>query len=115
MLKVDAAEVAHILAKIADEGLSAERTHDGACLWTIRASGYVIEIFDDAGEVDYVERATDPKGRVATFNNFMNALGFDPIDLLNQEQKDKLAALMYGDRLDALMGRERKSKRRRQY
>ena len=62
MIKIEPDIVAALLAKVASGELPAATSHDGSCTWTICADGFVIEIFDDAHKVDYVERVTDAAG-----------------------------------------------------
>ncbi len=101
MIKIEADTVAIVLTKVARGELAATTTHHGACLWTVRAGGLEIDIFDDAHEVDYVERVVDEAGRTVRFEQYMNAHGFDPIDLLAPEDRKKLSMMMFGDYLEA--------------
>lgn len=97
MLKVDVNAVADVLREIARGHIQAESRHDGFTTWFVRACGFSIEIFDDAGEVDYVERVTDPSGKTATFQQFINATGYDPIDQLSEADQKSLSDRMRGD------------------
>ncbi len=97
MLKVDVNSVADVLRELARGHISAETWHDGLNTWFVRVSGFAIEIFDDAGEVDYVERVTDPSGKVATFRQFANAVGYDPIAQLSEADQKELSERMRGD------------------
>lgn len=97
MLKVDVNAVADVLRELARGHIEAETRHDGFTTWLVRASGFSIEIFDDAGAVDYVERVTDPSGKTATFNQFVNAAGYDPIDQLSEADQKALSDRMLGD------------------
>lgn len=97
MLKVDVNTVADVLRELARGHIEAETRHDGLTTWLVRASGFSIEIFDDAGAVDYVERVTDPSGKTASFRQFVNALGYDPIDQLSEADQKALSERMRGD------------------
>jgi hypothetical protein len=97
MLKVDVNAVADVLRELARNHISGETRHDGFTTWFVRASGFSIEIFDDAGAADYVERVTDPSGKTATFQQFVNALGYDPIDQLSEADRKALSDRMRGD------------------
>ena len=94
-----------LLAKVASGELSAATSHDGATTWTIRADSFVIEIFDDAHKVDYVERVTDAAGKTVTFDRYMNAYGYDPIDRLSPDIRELLSQRMYGDYMDRATSR----------
>jgi hypothetical protein len=48
--------------------------------------------------VDYVERVADPSGKTATFQQFINAVGYDPIDQLSAADQNALSDRMLGDR-----------------
>lgn len=98
MLKVDVNSVADVLRELACGHIAAETRHDGFTTWFVRASGFSIEIFDDSGKVDYVERVTDPSGKTATFQQFINAVGYDPIDQLSAADQNALSDRMLGDR-----------------
>ena len=97
MLKVDVNAVADVLRELARDHVEAETRHDGFTTWLVRVSGFSIEIFDDAGKVDYVERVTDPSGKTASFQQFANALGYDPIDQLSEADQKALSDRMRGD------------------
>lgn len=97
MLKVDVNAVADVLRELARGHVEAETRHDGFTTWLVRVSGFSIEIFDDAGAVDYVERVTDPSGKTASFQQFVNALGYDPIDQLSEADQKALSDRMQGD------------------
>ncbi len=59
----------------------------------VRIDGYKLAIFNDCNQVDYVDSATAPDGRIADFDDWM--IGNDePIDLLTDEEQDRLEALM---------------------
>jgi hypothetical protein len=107
MLKVDVNSVADVLRELARGHIAAETRHHGFTTWFVRASGFLIEIFDDAGKVDYVARVTDPSGKTATFQQYVNALGYDPIDQLSEADQDALSDRMRGDRWGPL-GKKKK-------
>lgn len=101
MLKVDVNAVADLLREIAREHLKAETRHDGLSTWFVRASGHLIEIFDDSGEADYVERVAGPSGKTTTFQQFWNTHGYDPIAQLSERDQKELSAMLAGDYWEA--------------
>jgi hypothetical protein len=105
MIKIEPDIVAALLTKVASGELPAATSHDGFGIWTVRADGFVIEIFDDAHLVDYVERVTGPTGKTVTFNQYWNAYGFDPISRLSPEIREILSERMHGDYIDKDMSR----------
>lgn len=59
----------------------------------VRIDGYKLAIFNDCNQVDYVDSATAPDGRIADFDDWM--IGNDePVDLLTDEEQDRLEILM---------------------
>ena len=108
MLKVDVNSVADVVRELARGHIAAETRHDGFTTWFVRASGFSIEIFDDAGKVDYVERVTDPSGKTATFQQFINAVGYDPIDQLSEPDQNGLSDRMRGDYWGGMIAKKKK-------
>jgi hypothetical protein len=59
----------------------------------LRIDGYKLVIFNDCDQVDYVDSATAPDGRIADFDDWW--IGKDePVDLLTDEEQDRLETLM---------------------
>ena len=110
MPRIEMKRVVDVLQRVARGEIPAKRRHDGSCMWTIEADGLTIEIFDDAGEVDYVERVTDEAGRQRSFNSFCNQYGGDPVDAISAVDRACLARMMGGDLLDRRLA-EMKTKR----
>ena len=108
MLKVDVNAVADVLRELARGHIQAATRHDTFNTWLVRVSGFSIEIFDDSGKVDYVERVTDPSGRTATYQQFANALGYDPVAQLSEADQKALSDRMRGDYYLAILGKQKK-------
>ena len=112
-LKVDVNAVSDLLREIARGHVTAETWHDGGSAWFVRASGFLIEVFDDAGEADYVENVVDPSGTTATFRQFTNALGYDPIDQLSESDRKQLGERLRGDFWAARVPKKPRGKKKR--
>ena len=110
MPRIEMKRVVDVLQRVARAEVPAKTRHDGVCLWTIEADGLTIEIFDDAGEVDYVERVTDEAGRQRTFNSFANQYGGDPIDAISAVDRADLARMMDRDRWGAFFAANARSR-----
>jgi hypothetical protein len=59
----------------------------------VRIDGYKLAIFNDCNQVDYVDSATAPDGRIADFDDWWIGKD-DPVDLLTDEEQDRLETLM---------------------
>src|ERR1051325_724203 len=108
--RIEMKRVVDVLQRVARRELPAKSRHDGACRWVIEADGLAIEIFDDAGEVDYVECVTDEAGRQRDFNSFCNQYGGDPIDAISAVDRAALEQMMERDLWDRRLA-ETKTKR----
>jgi len=78
-------------AKIFTVGVSWTEIYAGNV--EVRIDGYKLAIFNDGNQVDYVDSATAPDGRIGDFDDWY--IGNDkPVDLLTDEEQDRLETLM---------------------
>jgi hypothetical protein len=100
MPAIPATEIADLLravargervAQLADRNFSWDGVYAGDVAFKI--SGYRIVIFNDCDEVDYVDSAVSPDRRMSDSDDWM-AAGGDPIDLLEQEEREALLRVL---------------------
>lgn len=60
----------------------------------VEADGYIVTIFIDCDEIDYVAFASDSDGRKAIFDDWYNENEQDPLDLLSRQEITQLECIM---------------------
>lgn len=58
---------------------------------SVRIDGYEITIFNDCGELDYVDSVMAPDGRTGDFDGW---IGDDPVGLLSPEEAGKMEDIL---------------------
>lgn len=91
MTTIPASEIVSVLLEDVIHGSNYSRTGDTFCCeqYITTASGWRIEFFIDCGEVDYVDKAVAPDGRVGAYNDWD---GLDPVHLLASEHPQEFGA-----------------------
>lgn len=93
MLTIAATDVLRVLQRIAEgQSENFEIIDDGDLCITLAADGWVIDIWDDAGQLDYVERAVAPDGSIAEYDDW--GVDCDPMCLLAEAYHDAILALI---------------------
>lgn len=101
MSKVSANEVAAVLreaiaGKIAVECANPNIRWNDAMHATcdFRFESWTLTFFNDAGELDYTEKAVSPYGREGDFESWADEIGNCPLSLLRPEEVDQVKKLL---------------------
>ena len=95
---IEAIEVAELLRDVINKNISIKLC-DPCFTWEeangnigVKINGYTITIFNDSGELDYIDSAISPDGREGDFDYWTEHASErkDPVDLLTEEEQSKL-------------------------